>query len=304
MVCAGPTGFTTANVGSAAGFDVNALSASYWTYRIVGWGARLRSTTYFSGPGEWLGATLPLEGLVPATSLLVPGVIDPGGTTRPIPSYAGTLGGPQDTLAQYLLSLGLPYSGSGNTATIDYTKIPTMPTHANISAAQAAARGLHVRSFPYGPDAYRFKKMTFVSTGTDSADVATVSGYTEPVQQYGVNMDPWKVGGFESLLLCGTGFAPSSSQGTLELVYHVEATFNPNIAQLARPACSPSTGSNVEHQRALASLTHVPKISFSDVVQKGEDMLLGYIEDRAGAAMQSGLDSMYGAMSRLVMAGG
>lgn len=285
--------------GSSWGFDVAALGQSYSSYRIVGWGVRVRATASFNSPGEFLTGVMPLNGMVPFGTNYRPAVLRGTGASVDIPTYTG-LAGPQDTLELYLDALGLPYQGAGNFARIDSAKIPSMPNHGTMSLAQAAARGLHVRSFPFEPTAYNFRKVAYKATGTDSADI-WAGGDT---QQYGVDLSPWRLPGFESIVIAGGGFTPSTTIGTLEILYHVEVTYNPNLAMIARAAGSTlAGGSPTDHLNVVHSLKQVPRISFSDVVQKGEDMVLGYVEDRVGALASAGLDGLYGAMSRLLSAG-
>jgi len=286
------------SIGRAAGFDIRALANQYQQYRIVGWGARLRASVGITSNGEITGAVLPLKGLLPWTTDAYPSVLNPTGSSRIPPSYYLNAG-PVDSLEQYMLSLGVPMTGSGNSSKVDITKLVAIPSHGTMSHSQVAARGAHFRSRPFEPEVATFKRVGFTSTGTDSVDFsldATGAG----AQQYAVDMSPWKLGGWESIVVGGAGYSPNTLIGHIELIYHVEATLNPNIATLHRPAVSPVPSDPALHAAAHRHIAKVPRISFADVVQQGEDYVLGSIEGAASDFAQRGLASLSGVLTRAI----
>lgn len=287
--------------GTNIAFDVAALSNQFVQHRIVGWGARLRTTAGLSATGEVTSAILPLKGMLPFTTAYQPAVRSSvSSIDRTLPGYLGTAG-PVDSVDQYFRQLGLPFSGSGNGAKIDIAKLITCPVHGTASSSQVAARGLHFRSKPYEPEAAQFKRLGFSATGTDSVDVSVqdVSDYT---QQYGVDLSQWKLNGWESIVVGGAGFVPSTNIGTLEVIYHVEATHNPNLASLYRPSISMTPTDPAQRVAAHRQLSAVPHISFSDVVQQGEDYLVGQVEGAVGRLAARGMSGVEGMLARLMSA--
>jgi hypothetical protein len=150
--------------------------------------------------------------------------------------------------------------------------------------------------------------MTFSSYGTDSLDVATsagsAAGATYAVQQVGVDMSFARVGGHESIVLGGTGFPVSSTVGSLELVYHVEAITNPAYAVLARPTgVVPRVAPGQTLDQVLTSIHRIPRVSFADVLQTAGDAMMGEIEGQAGAAMGRAASGIGGMLTRLLTIG-
>jgi hypothetical protein len=301
----GPT--VAVNTAEGIGFAVNTLAGQYARYRIVSYGARLRTTTGVTTTGEFTCAVMPLKGQAPQLSSGYPAVIDGAATAQDSNSYWGSYG-PRNTLDNLLIHLGLPYSGSGNTAQLDIPKLVNTPCHAVASASQVAARGLHMRGLPFEASARDYRTMTFSSYGTDSLDVATsagsAAGATYAVQQVGVDMSFARVGGHESIVLGGTGFPVSSTVGSLELVYHVEAITNPAYAVLARPTgVVPRVAPGQTLDQVLTSIHRIPRVSFADVLQTAGDAMMGEIEGQAGAAMGRAASGIGGMLTRLLTIG-
>lgn len=289
--------------GNAMAFDIAGLGAIYQRFRIVGWGVRIRSTAGINSPGEFFGAAIAASGLAPGNTKNAPAIVDPtSSTARGVPSYLGTAG-PIDTAQNYLASLGIPYSGINNSAVVDNAKIVVLPHHGIASHSQVSARGLHMRSFPFEPDAHRFKTVAFTSTGTDSVDCYS-SLPTSLSQQYAVNMDPWKVNGFESILISGVGFPASTILGTVEVIYHCEAVINPNAGLYHRAACTPSPVIPTEYDKVRQAIAHVAHVSFADAVQQGEDYVLGQVEGAVTKYGANAVSGLAGVLSRLLVAGG
>lgn len=261
-----------------------------------------------SAAGELTVAVMPLKGMAPGLIGLVPLVTQgAGGTNVSVGGYWG-FAGPRDSMAQVLDNLGLPYSGSDNTAQVDIDKLINTPCHAVASAAQVAQRGLHIRGLPFEASAREYRSMTYGARGTDSIDVATnvgtAAGATYGVQQYGVDMSCYRVDGHESIVIGGAYFAPNTDVGTVEIIYHVEAIMNPSYAILARPTGTiPWRQPKLTLDTQLATLHRVPRVSFADVVQTVGDSMLGEVEGRAAGAMANGVTSVAGMLGRLLVAG-
>lgn len=258
--------------------------------------------------GEFNVGVLPLKGLAPPLDSFAPDIVSYDGTVAKSSSYSSGVG-PRNDLNAYLQHLGLPANpvgATGNDVTLDVSKIVNMPNHAVASAAEVAARGLHVRGLPYEAMARDFKSMTYQSTGTDSIDVSfpiASSTLTFYAQQLGVDVSTWKVGGHESIVIGGTGFLASTNVATLEFIYHVEATPNPAYSLLARPTGALHlVAPSATLDQVLTTLHRIPRISFSDVITQVGDAMLGDIEGRAAGAAAKGLGGIAGQLARLVMA--
>lgn len=301
------TGTTTTTTARGVGFDVESLKAQYSRYRIVSYGVRVRATAGVSATGEFLCAALPLKGQTPFLTDGIPGVNQgQSGTSVGGNTYWG-VAGPRSTMENMLLGLGLPSTGSDNAAKMDFTKLANSPAHAIASAAQVAARGLHARGLPYEAQARDYMTTAYSAIGTDSLDVASTvgneAGSTYAVQQYGVDMSCFRVGGTESIVISGSGFSTTSVIGTIEIVYHVEAMPNPQYSLLVRPTgriSSTPTGQTLD--QVLVHLHKIPRFSFSDVVQTVGDSMLGELEGRAATAGAGAVSSLAGMLGRLMTA--
>jgi len=284
-------------------FDTSSLGGQYKRYRIVGVGARLRVQSGVNSPGEFTLAAAPLKGYAPATDSKIPTIVDSyGGTSEFIPSYYGTAG-PRNTLGRYLRDLGLPYTTLENDAKIDLAKVVNFPLHGTASTSEVAARGMHMRALPYETDVRTFKAVEYSAMGTDATDVVIDMGNNTWTQQLGVDMSAYRISGTESLVVSGAGFTPSAPVATLELIYHVEAVFNPMLMLLGRPTGAiPLVQPTETLDSVLTKIHRIPRISFADVITQVGDSLLGDIEGRAAAAGARGLGSLASALSRLVVA--
>lgn len=283
--------------GGAYGFDCAALAQHYSRLRIVGWGARMRGIAGLNTTGEVISSVAALKGLAPFRDSSGPAMYNVSGNPIFAPSYYGGVNF-RDTAQMYFESLGLPWKGVNNGAVLDIDKIPAMQNHATATSAEAAARGLHFRSYPFEPDAHRFRAVSLRTTGTDVLDYHMGGGQT-----VGQDASAWKVEGWESIILGGTGFPASTNVATLEVIYHVEATVNPNLTTLARSTSQASPVAPLDHQKTLAALAHTPRISYADVVKRGGDLLLGAIEGAASDAATRGLESLAGMLTRQLALG-
>lgn len=289
-------------------FDTGGLFLQYSKYRIVAYGARLRSLqSSVSTNGEYTIAVLPVKGLVNPLAAFNPSVTGGDNITVPVNSYWGAAS-PRSTIENMLRHMGLPVSGTDNSAVIDLTKLVNIPQHAVISASEVAARGCHVRGLPFEGDARTYRNTTYSSIGTDSMDVATVlgtsgnAGSNIACQQYGVDMSPWKVGGHESIIIGGAGFPANTLVGAVELIYHIEAIPNPNFSLLARPTGSiPRAMPSTTLDQVLTLLHKLPRISFADTITAAGDAMIGDLEGRVGSAAARGLGTLGGMLTRLMI---
>lgn len=292
---------------TGTGFDTIALASQYSRYRIVGYGARLRSTTGVSSLGEYTCAVLPLKGQTPTLTSYIPSVSSGTGDTLTSNSFWGA-SGPRNKLKNVLESLGLPWTGADNTAKVDATKLVNVPCHAVASTAQIATRGLHMRGLPYESSVRDYVTMNFNAVGIDSLDVASetgnAAGATYATQQVGVDMSFCRVGGLESLVITAAGLEPSMYVGTVEVIYHLEAITNPAYAVLARPTGQvPRVGSSQTLDQVLTTVHRIPRVSFADVVQTAGDAMLGEIEGQVGAGAGRAVSGLGGMLGRLLVAG-
>lgn len=291
---------------TGTGFDVATLTNNFNKYRVVSYGVRVRGTGALTDGGEYISAVHPLKGYVPGMVGTAPGLIDPGGTTVALPIYAGGAG-PRSNVEQYLRTLGLPYSGGGNTAALESSLMTSMPNHAVTSHAELASRGLHFRGVPFEASAREFRSTDFSALGVDSVDVAAnvIGSFS---QQYAVDLSAYKVGGHESVIIAGARLPVSQAVAVLEVVYHIEGIPNPNLAVIARPSSAvPFTPPPATLDTELTKLHKVPRISFSDVVTQIGDTMLGEVEGRANelvrTATRAGLNGLTGMLARLVASG-
>lgn len=287
------------------GFDVITLNEQFTRYRIVSYGARVRTTAGLNATGEFTCAVMALKGQSPTLATRPASIIDGQNFSRTFPSYYGSYG-PRQTTGRLLQSLGLPSTSTDNAALLDLPKLTNTPCHAVASAAQVATRGLHMRGLPYEAQCRDYVSTAFNAYGTDSMDVGSLiggAGSASAIQQLGVDMSFARVAGNESLVVGGTGFTASATIGTIEVIYHVEAMTNPNYALLVRPTgLAPTTAGSQTIDQVLTSLHKVPRISFADVVQTAGDAMLGEIEGRAGAAMGGAVSGLAGMLGRMMTA--
>ncbi len=298
---------TTATA-TCARFDTIALSGQFTKYRVVAYGARVRVVSGLETAGEFTFAAMPLKGIVNPSDTNKPAIAGQAGASTAINSYYGA-SGPRATMEGMLYGLGIPFSGSANTAVVDITKLVNIPTHALVTAAEAAARGIHLRGLPFESAAREFRSVTFTSIGTDSADLVFNSGTQGSApsavtsMQYGLDLSAYRVGGHESLLLGGSGFPASTTVGSLELIYHVEAVPNPSYSTLARPTgVVPTVPPSETLDSVLTKLHRMPRISFSDVLTSVGDSVLGDVEGRVAGAAGAGLTTLAGTLGRLLIA--
>lgn len=301
---------TTVSTAVGLGFDTEALGAQYSRYRIVSYGVRLRMSSSIAGLGEFTVSVLPLKGMAPVLSTQIPAVVGPDGTTVVGSNSYWSGINPRNTMQNYLSSLGLPYkagvgpSPTQNDAQVDITKLVNIPNHATVSSSEVAARGLHCRGLPFESDARTFRAMGYTSMGTDCMDLAIdMSSGATAVQQMGVDYSPWRIGGHEAIVIGGSNFS-STTCGSIEIIYHVEATPNPQYSLLARPTSAiPYTTPSTTLDQVLSKSHHLPRISFADVITQAGDALLGDVEGRVAAAGVRGLGSLGGALSRMILSG-
>lgn len=292
------------------GFPCTDLSDQYTKFRIVAYGARLRMASGVNTTGEFTVAVMPLKGLVPPLDTGKPYLLDWNGDSQPFYAYEAGVG-PRNTLNAYLDSLGVPYTGGAdaNEGKIWLERLTNIPSHASASASEVAARGMHLRGLPFENYVREYKSMAFKAVGLDCADGgffvgnSTTQAANLASQQLGTDMSCWRVGGHESLLIGGSSFPASSTIGTLELIYHVEAIPNPSYALLARPTGTlPSVPPSLTLDSVLTKLHRMPRISFADIVTQAGDSMMGDIEGRAEGAAARGLGSLAGTLARLAIA--
>lgn len=301
-VTAGFKDTVTVTNARGVGFDTDSLWLNYSQFRIAAMGARYRGSAGVSVSGDLTAAVHPLKGLAPPLSTLIPSIAGVAGTAVSTSTYTDAFG-PRNTMAAYLDSLGLPNTGSGNAGVIDVQKTVQLPVHGTMSAAEAAARGVHLRSVPFEPSARDFKRTAYRGMGTDAIDCAP--NLLTNSQLLGVDYSLWKVGGNESMLVTGTAFAANTVIGNVELVYHLEVVPNPNLATLCRPTSVIDTRVlRNSYDEEISRVAHIPRVSFLDTVTSTADMLLGEVEGRvASEAASRGLGTIGGMLTRLLTIG-
>lgn len=288
-------------VGNGFGFDLFGLQNHFVRYRIVGWGVRVRGLApLMTGSGEIVAAPLAAKGMVPWTGNQIPQYIDSDGGTR----LAGITYGaksPTNTAAQYLRAMGAPYSGSDNDVDISAGETVRLPKHGTASYSQVTQRGLHMRSFPFEPEAHEFKPINNYSVGTDSFDSYNVD-VASITTANASDLGAWRLGGWESMVLAASGLPASTDSLQVEVIYHLEATVNPNLYTY-RASCQPSPYEPHEYEQTRRALTNTPSVSFADVVQTAQDSLLGAVEGQVSKFASSAVDSLAGMLGRMIANG-
>lgn len=293
--------------GSIGGFDVSqttGLGGYYHRYRIVGWGVRIKGIGSLTTSGECIVAPIMGKGLAPSSSAYIPSVIDATGATIKVPSYSTAGAALRDTAEQLMFTLGIPNSGSGDAARPVASGLVALPGHGTVSYAQLAAHGLHLRSKPFDPRAHNFRNVVYTTTGNDSVDTFENTATGTSIVR-GINYEPWQVDGWSSLVACFTGLPASTTIGTIEVIYHVEATLSPNMPiSLGRASAAPSPVNPTEYDSCRREISKLAHVSLADVVQSAEDYAMGTVEGLAGNAARSLGSTALGVLTRAVSAMG
>jgi hypothetical protein len=127
------------------------------------------------------------------------------------------------TRKEWYLAAGIPTQGtlddfSTSGFTIDPDTLQTLPQSVTVSNLELAQKGLEIVPKITTPYAFSFRNTADSKAGNDpSPGIATGA--------INVGDDDYiKFGGFESILLAGSGLTPSAACYTIELIYHVEGT--------------------------------------------------------------------------------
>ncbi len=290
--------------GTIFGFPTTGLGAMYQRYRIVGWGVRFRPSTALISPGEVIAAPLMCDGTLPPRNDDGPSTVNSAGTTYKLPYVQSGWNAVAPTAASRLSALGIPYTGSGNAVELAIDSLATLPGHGVMSHAELAAHGLHGRSKPFSPRAHEFRNIRYWNSGTDAVDNAASSAtYTA---SFGVDLSPWRTDGWTSAAIGFTGYQASTAIGTMEIIYHVEATVVPTSgSDIGIRAATGSTYCDAaEYDQHRSAIAKVPHFSTADLVKQGEDLLYGTIEGLATDAAARVGNSLLGRLTGMVSAMG
>jgi len=186
------------------------IKAKISNARIVSYGVRFRNQASLSNvSGRFAAATMPIK-----DDMLGP--------------HSGTVGGAfntnaSDTVERWYSSAGVPYTGTGTTAMIDASQIPSMPNNVSVSSLQMNEVGLDVVPKVITPYAFGLRNTADSYIGNDvGPGISTGAIYAGD--------DDWlKFGGFESIIFSASGLPANSAAMTLEIIYHVEGT--PTLSQ-------------------------------------------------------------------------
>ncbi len=294
-------------LGSAGGFDITqttGLGSYYHRYRIVGWGVRIKGVGSLTTSGECIVAPIMGKGLAPSNSDFIPLVIDSTGVAIKVPSYSTSGAALRDTADQLMFTLGVPRSGTGDAARPLASGLVALPGHGTVSYAQLAAHGLHLRSKPFDPKAHQFRNVMYTTTGNDALDTFENTSANTTTGR-GVSYEPWQVDGWSSHVVCFTGLPASTTIGTIEVIYHVEATLSPNMpVAIGRASAAPSPVNPNEYDACRREISKLAHVSLADVVQSAEDYAMGTVEGLAGSAARSIGSTALGVLTRAVSAMG
>jgi len=128
---------------------------------------------------------------------------------------------------EWYLAAGIPTQGTTDDFTttgytIDPDTLQTLPQSVTMSNMELATKGLEVIPKITTPYAFSFRNTADSKAGNDPAPGIATGAINVGDDDY------IKFGGFESILLAGSGLTPSQPCYTIELIYHVEGT--PTIA--------------------------------------------------------------------------
>lgn len=289
--------------GTGTGFPIDGLGGLYHKYRIVGWGLRFRPVANLATNGEIIAAPFVGSGVLPARAGQVPQSRDTSGVAYNMPYVdAGHTAEVAPTAANRLLALGVPYTGTGNNVELAIESLATYPGHGVMSHSELAAVGLHGRSKPYSPEAHSFRSLRYWNAGTDAIDVGRGATASSAGGSWGVDLSPWRIDGWTSAALGFTGYPASTYVGTLEIVYHVEATVMPSSGSDlgVRAATGVSYCDPQEYDAHRKVIAKTPHFSAASLVKQGEDLLYGTIEGMATDAATRMGNSLVGRLTSLV----
>lgn len=188
-----------------------ALQSKITNHRIVSWGVRIRNTSALTATaGVLTVAALPTRDRTRVPSNLQVG---PQGPLANIVSA---------NAENFLSGIGIPFSGSGTTASVDTTSLLDLPFHARYQGVQLAEQTFEVHPKMCSPSALHFRNSANSTWGMDSA-YYSATGSTTGDGSY-VLADGWTP---IVVAFSGGSTVAGSQTFDIEIIYHIEGS--PNV---------------------------------------------------------------------------
>jgi hypothetical protein len=202
------TGWTGSNVYSSSSListNSGDVAGRIGNFRIVGWGARF--STIASATNN--------SGLITlATTSLNSNSIEP----YRLPVGGATVNNAAMTMAQYYAENAIPYTGTGDTATVNPVTLTALPKNRNYSAMQLAEKPVTVCPKIVAPQAFDLRNTSDSVYGNEPAPgIATGSIYVGDSSYI-------RTGGWETILIAGVGLPANTTCIGVEIIYHLEGT--------------------------------------------------------------------------------
>lgn len=289
--------------GTGFGFPTTSLGAMYQRYRIVGWGMRFRPAANISTSGEMIAAPIMTSGTLPPVAGSEPQVRASDGDAYKVPFVTSGFNteATAPTAASRMAAMGIPYTGSANTAVLSIDALATLPGHGVMTQSELAVQGVHGRSKPFAPSAHEFRNIQFWNAGTDAVDNAG-GALTTTSASWALDLSYLRCDGWTSSVVGFTGYPASSSIGTLELIYHVEATVVPTSGadMGVRAAVGSAICDAQEYDAHRAVIAKAPHFSTAALAKQGEDLVYGAIEGLANDAATRMGNTLLGRLGSLM----
>lgn len=197
------------------------LSAQLLNYRIVSYGVKIYGlASMTNNSGKVIVGTVPISSNVNDKNATV------GGQTANTTNSNATVGA---TLSAY----GVPAGGS----VVTISSLPNLPNSMETSMINLSERPLTVLPKITGPRAFEFKQTYDEAIGFNVVNQTTLSNVMAGDASY------LSLGGFEAVVIGGTGCPATTNMLEVEVIYHIEG--NPYLAS-ATSIGSDSTAAAVD----------------------------------------------------------
>jgi len=210
------------------------ISNKVSAYRVVNWGIRIRQTQSITSAQGTLTAAL----FVPRDGLPHPSFGGPGATVGNQGVASGTFS--SSTMGNYLITAGIPASGTGSTAKIDIGSLVDFPFHMRASCVNAAENSYEVIPKIVSPSAQGFRGSGDSVFGGDITAQTSLAFVQSGDASY-INVDGWT-----NIVIAGSGLVANSTGAVdIEIVYNIEG--NPQLVLAGTNTVAIATGAKSVH---------------------------------------------------------
>lgn len=222
--------------------DATALVAKITNHRIVSWGVRIRNTSSLTATS----GVLTVAALPTRDRTRCPGNLQIG----PTPALSAIASANAEN---YLRGIGIPFSGSGTTASVDTTSLLDLPFHARYQGVQLAEQTFEVHPKMCSPAALHFRNSTNSTWGLDSS-YYNASGATTGDGSYTL------ADGWTPIVVAFSGGSTTAGAQTfdLEVIYHIEGSPNVQTGTIFVTDAPVSTHNPVAVLLAQAAMNSAP----------------------------------------------